>query len=137
VLFAGLEGGTAAWSVLFPDLCESNGERFGVRLFGSLPTQTENNRLDLLPRAVVRNAYSRWLDSEPDGWWMFQESIVKDAAQAAHSSAVERVMAQSQVDFGFLDTPPLPNDQFDQNRREVLLGLYFRHCYVGLPETAQ
>ena len=34
-----------------------------------------------------------------------------------------------EVDFDFLDTPPVANDEFDENRREFLLDLYFTHCY--------
>ena len=123
VVLAAVEGGAAGWSLLFPALCEDNGGRYDVYLFGSLPSETENYRRDLVPKAVVREGYRNWLDSEQDGWWMFQESVIKYAAGAAHSSPVERVMARAQVDFGFLDTPPMPNDEFDQNRREFLLDL--------------
>lgn len=73
------------------------------------------------------------LDSEHDGWWMFEESVVKYAAAAAHSSLVERVMAHSKVNFDFLDTHPTPNDEFDQSRREFLLDLYLTHSYSEQP----
>jgi hypothetical protein len=47
------------------------------------------------------------------------------------------ILSAHQMDFDFLDTPPMPNDEFDQNRREFLLDLYFAHSYSEQHEPGQ
>jgi hypothetical protein len=128
--FAAVEGGRAGWSWLFSDVCASNGERYGVGLFGSVPGDTHNRLPDLLPETIVREAYGRWLDINDDGWWWFEQEIVPDAAHASHSSEIERTIARSTVDLeAILNAEPQRNDAFDQTRRRFLLDLYFTHCY--------
>jgi hypothetical protein len=114
-----VEGGAAGWSLLFPGLCESNGERYGVDLFTSLPGTTENRRPDLLPMAVVREGYRRWLDI---GFFDYD-----------WRSLAENIMGRAELGPGFFDTPGALNNKFDQNQREFLLDLYFKHCYGEMP----
>ncbi len=51
----------AVMSAFFKALIEENGAMFGVELFGSLPSNTDNRREELIPENVVRAAYWKWL----------------------------------------------------------------------------
>lgn len=43
------------------ELLRANGQRQGVAVFGSLPSETTNKRPDLIPTAVLKQAYFDWL----------------------------------------------------------------------------
>jgi hypothetical protein len=54
-------------------LLSRNGTGFGLGLFGSLPTETTNGAPELVPRAVVREAYfalMQWWERQQGGAWL-------------------------------------------------------------------
>jgi hypothetical protein len=59
---------TDAWSWLFEDMCATNGDRYGMPLFGSPPTWIDNHSPDLVPEEAVRRGLRRWLDEWAQGW---------------------------------------------------------------------
>lgn len=125
VAFAAVEGGAAGWSWLFTDLCACNGERYGVHLFGSLPSETSGDE-SRIPEAVVRDAYRRFLDAGDDSdWWAFEVAVRADTTSL---DPQERVQAQVRAYF---EQDPLTNppEPLSAEMRAHLLDLYFTHCY--------
>ena len=61
-----------AISAVVQHLAARNGASFGIAMFGSLPTETTNYAPELVPRAVVRQAYfelmQRWECERGSAW---------------------------------------------------------------------
>jgi hypothetical protein len=62
--------------------------RYGVELFGSLPTSTENHRADLLSAEAVRTAYMEWMEwAEKNtyaSWTGLRDHIIDRALEPDH-----------------------------------------------------
>ena len=82
------------------ELLEHNGAGHGLMLFGSLPTETTNDRPDLLPIEVVKQAYFDWLNEGEDGgaWDSLEEEYFGRLVEPDHLQrsldALERLSQQ-------------------------------------------
>ena len=124
----------AAWSWLFTDLCRSNGNPYGVDLFGSLPGETTNFAPHLVPSREVWKAYELWLDEgDPDGFgW---DGLARDViGREVYSTPYERAMAVL-ADVPQLDDPAaidqyLHADPLPETSRQLILQEYFNRQYT-------
>jgi hypothetical protein len=57
----------AAWSAFVEDLLGSNGEAYGIEMFGSWPSNMTNHVPELVDDATIARAKSRWVEEHP-GW---------------------------------------------------------------------
>jgi len=67
------------YSAFFKSLIDQNGRAYNVYVLGSLPTQTENFRPDLIPSSAVKEGYRLWQNwAEENGlssWLDLLESV--------------------------------------------------------------
>ena len=74
------------------ELLRENGHPHGLSIFGSLPTETTNYAVRLIPTATVKQAYFDWLQADPWG----NGDTWSELAQEYYSRLVEpNVLARS------------------------------------------
>ena len=86
------------------ELLRENGHPHGLSVFGSLPTETTNYAVRLIPTATVKQAYFDWLQADPWG----NGDTWSELAQEHYSRLVEPNVLTRSLDY--LSTFPALDD---------------------------
>lgn len=120
------------WSALLVDLITTNGADYGVDLFGDLPTETVNHAPGLLPEAMVREAYSRWLDAATWSGWpalaRYLELLGDDPTPLDQALIGYRALDDPEKLLASIDAS---EPDLSKEKRDALLDQYFAYCYTG------
>jgi hypothetical protein len=134
----------AVFRAFFLDLVSQNGESYGYRIFGSLPTMTQNSRPELLSTSIVREAYKSWMNwSQIHGGQTWADLLTYLRHVITEPDHLKRVMAwleETNSDRRPSDHPQqvrqweaarerARNASYFEWERDAILELYFRHSY--------
>ncbi len=131
-------------------LLADNGERYGLQIFGSLPTMTENHHPETIDRSAIETAYGSWMDwAERTGWadnlWI---SLSEDLRHRAESSnPMERALRplrelgeklgknpSVEAMQAYLAQRSEEDDEISDEQRQILLRFYMVGSYQEVPE---
>jgi hypothetical protein len=126
----------AVMSAFFKALIKENGDAFGLGLFGSLPSNTDNKIEELIPEEIVRAAYwdwMKWAESAFDVDWL---------AMAEEVSARERSPIMYPRDLlknlfagtngnprAWLEEQDKKNGRLSLRAKRAIFDAYFKQSY--------
>jgi len=127
-------------SAFFKALVRENGAAFGIRLFGSLPSNTDNAFEETLPEKVVRAAYWDWMkwaecatDTDIEIDWLSLAETIEARALSSISYPLE-LLTKLGSSIGadpeaWLDDRSEQNDRLSERAKRAIFNAYFKQSY--------
>lgn len=119
----------AVFSAFFQDFIKSNGENYGVDVFGSLPTMTTNYVESLVPRDVVMSSYYDWMECYEqtfDTWTKLYDYL--DYLERSAEDVLPDLMGEIRHQLKNLTEKKAGHD-FSSEEKHSIFDEYFRRSY--------
>jgi hypothetical protein len=126
----------AAMIALFKALIRKNGAAFGLELFGSLPSNTDNKCEELISEEVVRAAYwgwMKWAESALDVDWygMAEEISARERSPIMYPLELLRGFGRgfNGDAAAWLEERGVKNDRITERAKRAIFDAYFKLSY--------